>query len=157
MGGTRHALPAETAPALRHHLWTATYLVLGLANLAILAGVVRAALRRPYQAAAVGLLVLRFAVYAVVLLRRREVSVAVTDFALTLALLLAFALYSLLASRDGAGPWLLAGILASAAGAAVQASRMDPVAGLSHNDLFHVIQMGGTWLFYRAGLRLQDR
>jgi len=157
LGGARHALSPVSAPALRHHLWTATYLVLGLASVAFLAGLVRAALPRRYQATAIGLLVVRFLLYAVLLMRVREVRVVVVDFVLTLTLLLVFALLSLFARRDGAGPWLLGGTLVSAAGAAVQAFRVAPLAGLTHNDVFHLIQMAGTWFFYRAGLRLEDR
>jgi hypothetical protein len=157
LGGTRHALSPVSALALRDYLWSATYLVLGLANMALLAGAVRATLPRRYQAPAVGLLALRFLFYAVLLLRGREVRVVVVDFVLTLTLLLAFALLSLFARRDGTGPWLFGGTLISGAAAAVQAFRVAPLAGLSHNDVFHLIQMAGTWFFYRAGLRLTDR
>jgi predicted membrane channel-forming protein YqfA (hemolysin III family) len=156
LGGTRHALsPSAVVP--REHLWTLTYLVLGLANFALLAGCVRAVLPRPRHAAAYALLGLRFVVYAVWLLRVRQVRLVVADFALSLLLLLAFAFYYLFTRRGGTGGWLLAGILVSAAGAAIQASGLPPFLGLNHNDWFHVVQMGGTWLFYRAGLRLEDR
>ena len=91
------------------------------------------------------------------LLRVRQVRLVVADFALSLLLLLAFAVYFLSTKREATGAWLLAGILVSAAGAAIQASGLPPFLGLNHNDWFHVVQMGGTWLFYRAGLRLEDR
>lgn len=156
LGGTWHAVsPAAVVP--RRHLWSATYLVLGLANFAFLAGAARAVLPRPGRVAAFALLGARFVVYAVWLLSLRQVRLVVVDFALSLLLLLAFALYCLFTKREGAGGWLLAGTLVSGAGAAVLASGRSPFSGFNHNDCFHVIQMGGTWLFYRAGLRLQDR
>ena len=156
LGGTWHAV-SPGAVVSRRHLWSATYLVLGLANLAFLAGAVRAVVPSPRRTAAFALLGVRFVVYAVWLLLLRQVRLVVADFALSLLLLLAFALYCLFTKREGTGGWLLAGTLVSAAGAAVLASGRSPFSGFNHNDWFHVIQMGGTWLFYRAGLRLQDR
>ncbi len=157
VGGTRHAFAEAAAPVLRHHLWSVTYVVLGLANLALLAGVVRAALPPRLRATALGFLVVRFVAYAVLLFGIREVGLVVADFTLTLVLFLVYAVYSLRVTRDGVGAWLLPGILVAAAGALVQAFRVAPLAGFNHNDLFHLIQMGGIALFYRAGLRLHDR
>jgi hypothetical protein len=106
--------------------------------------------------AALFLLVVRYLVFVAVLLRVRDLGLVVADFALSLVLILAFSLHSLLGAREGAGPWLLAGVLVSAAGALVQSLRLAPVPGLNHNDLFHLVQTGGLWLFYRAGLLLRD-
>jgi hypothetical protein len=58
--------------------------------------------------------------------------------------------------RPGAG-FVLGGVLASSAGALVQYLRLTPHPHFNDNDLFHVIQMAGVWLFFRAGLLLRDR
>jgi hypothetical protein len=147
-GGARHALAEEAASLARRHLWSITYLVLGLANLAFLAGLVRSFVPSALRPAALFLLVVRYLVFVAVLLRVRDLGLVVADFALSL--------HSLLGAREGAGPWLLAGVLVSAAGALVQSLRLAPVPGLNHNDLFHLVQTGGLWLFYRAGLLLRD-
>jgi hypothetical protein len=157
VGGLRHALAEETASLARRELWSFTYILLGLANLAFLAGLVRSFVPSWLRAPAIVLLVLRYAVVTVVLLRVHELRLVVADFALSLVLILASVLHSLVVTREGAGPPLLAGVLVSAAGALVQSLRVGPVVGLNHDDLFHLVQMGGLWLFYRAGLRLGDR
>ena len=57
-----------------------------------------------------------------------------------------------------AAPWILAGVAVAALGSAVQRSgvALHPD-WFDHNAIYHVIQMGAAWLFYRGGLRLEDR
>ncbi len=156
VGGLRHALAEEAASFVRRQLWTITYVFLGLANVALLAGLVRSFVPAAFRTPALVALALRYAVFLVVLVPLRDVRLVVADFALTLTLLLAFSVNSMAVTREGAGPWLLAGVLVSAAGALAQYLRIAPHPGFNHDDLFHVVQMAGIWLFYRAGLRLRD-
>jgi hypothetical protein len=56
--------------------------------------------------------------------------------------------------RRGLAPgatWILAGIAGSFAAALVQRSGLALHAHFNHNDLYHVLQMGPTWLLYRGG------
>jgi predicted membrane channel-forming protein YqfA (hemolysin III family) len=156
-GAWRHALFEETASVARRQLWLTTYLALGFTNLAFLAGLVRALLPRSRQRLALAALVVRCAVYSALLLIVPAPRLVIADAGVSLGLILAFSLYSLLATREGAGSWLLAGLGLSAAGALVQVLRIGPLGPFNHNDLFHLVQMGGLWLFYRAGLRFRDR
>src|SRR5262249_10925963 len=154
-GAARHALFEETSSLERHRLWSATYLVLGLANLAFLAGLLRAVPRGPWVRLALAVLCVRAAAFSALLLAAPSHGLVIADFALSLAMILALTLV-LLVKRDDGGGWLLAGLAVSAAGALVQALRLGPLGIFNHNDLFHVIQMGGLWLFYRAGRRFWD-
>jgi hypothetical protein len=80
----------------------------------------------------------------------------IADGVLSLVLILCLSLYSFRTTQEGPGVWLLAGLGLSAVGALVQALRIGPLGAFNHNDLFHVIQMGGLWLFYQAGVRFGD-
>ncbi len=55
------------------------------------------------------------------------------------------------------GRWTAAGVAVSFAAAAVQQSGLALHRHFNHNDLYHVIQMGGLYLLYRGGLLLRDR
>ncbi len=44
----------------------------------------------------------------------------------------------------------------SIAAAAVQQSGIRLHQHFNHNDLMHVVQMGGVWLLYQGGARLRD-
>jgi hypothetical protein len=59
--------------------------------------------------------------------------------------------------RAQSAPWLIAGVCVSSVAAAVQASGLSLHSQFNHNDLYHVIQMGGMYLFYEGALRLTDR
>jgi hypothetical protein len=57
--------------------------------------------------------------------------------------------------RSGAKGMIL-GILISLAAAAVQMLRLSLSESFNHNDLYHVIQLFGLYVFYRSTRRLQD-
>jgi hypothetical protein len=155
-GGTRHGIPPDVLPWLRYHLWSITYIAVGLADLLILAGAAWAALGRGPRRVALVLLAGRFLAYTALILARREFRYVAYEYALTLLLLAAFGL-DLWRRREPPARFVLAGALVSFAGGLVQALRLGPHPQFNHNDLFHVIQMCGIALLFRAGLLLRDR
>jgi len=155
-GGIFHALSPQSWPELRGTLWSVTYAAIGLANALLLAGAARSVLPARFRLPVFILLGLGFATCLVIVLDRRTLGPVVVAGAVTLLLLLAFGLHALARERPEARP-LLAGVLVSAAGGAVQALGLAPHPHFNHNDLFHVVQMAGLWLLFRAGLRLADR
>jgi hypothetical protein len=60
------------------------------------------------------------------------------------------------ARRDRASLFIVLGVITSVAGAVVQRSGFDLHRNFNHNDLFHVVQIGANYLFYRGALRLSD-
>jgi len=57
---------------------------------------------------------------------------------------------------SGAARWMLAAIAVSVGAAAVQLSGFSLHRNFNHNDMYHLVQMVGLYLFYRAGLLLDD-
>jgi hypothetical protein len=155
-GGTWHGIHPDTLPMLRHHLWSITYVMIGLADLLILAGAAWATLRHRPRAVALVLLTGRFFAYAVLILEQRDFRYVGYDYLGTLILLFIFGL-DLGRRRAGAAGFVLGGVLVSCTGALVLSQHLGPHPQFNHNDLFHVLQMGGVWLYYRGGLLLDDR
>lgn len=153
-GGTLHGFGPRMSAAGRAALWLATYYAIGVANLALLAGATVAALEGAARHGLMALLVLRLLAYAALLTRFRDFRYVVYDYALTLGLLLALSLARPL--RSGAGRWIRAGVVVCFVGALVQRSGLALHPHFNHNDLFHVVQMLGAWLFYRGGHLLRD-
>ena len=56
---------------------------------------------------------------------------------------------------DSCSHWIAAGILVSFGAAAIQAFGLAPHPNFNHNDLYHVVQLFGTWLIFR-GVVLSD-
>jgi len=154
-GGTWHGWSPRMAEGAAAGLWLLTYGLIGLGNVFILAGAVAAACTEGPRAILLAAILLRFAVWFAFIAKRPEFRYVVYDYAGTLAGLLVFAAWLARRGRPGAR-WVLAGVAASLLGAAVQRGGYDPLPGFNHNDLFHVVQAAGLYLYYRAGLHLTD-
>jgi hypothetical protein len=157
VGGTSHAFAPRMSPALHAGFWAVTYVAVGLANMAILAGALVAALPRRWHRLLLGLVAARFVVFTVLLLAQRQFRYVIYDYGLTLLLLLVLAVWSRWSRGDRSAPFVIAAVLVSAVGAVVQVARLAPHPGFNHNDVFHVVQMFGVYFFYRAALLFHDR
>ena len=154
-GGSWHGwAPRMTRPAAEA-LWLVTYVFIGLGNVAMLAGAAWAAARGGLRTALIGAVVLRFVLWFAFIVRDPAFRYVVYDYAGTLLGLLALA--ALLARRDrAAASWIAAGVAVSLIGAVIQRARLAPSPGFNHNDLFHVVQAVGLYLYYRGGTRITD-
>jgi len=70
--------------------------------------------------------------------------------------LLAVAVFSIWRWGKPASRWLVAGMAISVFGALVQQLNYDPVSWFNHNDVYHVIQIAGLYLFFRGAILLRD-
>jgi hypothetical protein len=154
-GGTSHGWAPRMAPSSLSALWLVTYGLVGLGHLLILAGAAIAATRGGLRAALLVALVLRFAVWFAVIAGRPDFRYVVYDYAGTLLGLLVLAACLARWGRHGAG-WIVAGVATSLVGAVIQRGRLAPSPAFNHNDLFHVVQAVGLYLYFRAGLLLTD-
>jgi hypothetical protein len=154
-GGTSHGWAPRMDEAARVALWRVTYALVGLGNLFILSGAVVAATRAGLKAALLAALALRFLVWFAFISMQPEFRYVVYDYAGTLVGLLVFAAWLRRRGLPGA-TWIVAGVLASLAGAAIQRAGLGPSPSFNHNDLFHVVQALGLYLYYRGGLHLAD-
>jgi hypothetical protein len=157
VGGTSHAFAPRMSAGTHAAFWAVTYVAVGLANMAILAGGLVATAPRRWHRPLLALVVVRFVVFTLLLLARREFRYVVYDYGATLFVLLVLALWSWGSRRDASAPFVIAGVLVSLAGAVVQVGRLAPHPDFNHNDLFHVVQMIGVYLFFRAALLFHDR
>lgn len=154
IGGSSHALGAAEEAGW---LWTATMVAIGLASCLLGLGAVWAFVRSPGLRRALGAaLVLVLLVYVVWVPGHPDFRWAVYDYGLTLLVLLLAAAWLGWRRREPSAPWLAAAIALSFAAAAIQQLELSPHPRFNHNDLYHVVQAIGLWLFYRAGLRLPE-
>lgn len=156
LGGTSHGLAPYLKGGMTAALWLATYWSIGLANLLLLAGFVTGAFGRTLRRWLLAAFAVRFLVYAAYLTAHGDFRYVVYDYAGSLAALLALSFHPRLAGPARGGAWMVAGVVASLLGAAVQQSTIALHPAFNHNDLFHAIQMVGLYFFYRAARQLQD-
>jgi hypothetical protein len=156
-GAAAHGFPDALSEIEQRVVWKTTVYAIGLTSYFMVAGTASAALRRA-PASWVGLLALaQFVVFGYWMWGRDDFRYVIYDYvpAMALTALLAWMLWR--REREPAGGWILAGVALSLAGAGVQLSGFDLHEYFNHNDLYHVIQMMGLYLFYSGARTMRDR
>jgi hypothetical protein len=88
--------------------------------------------------------------YAIGVALSDDFGIVIADYA---SVMLAIFIVCLFHWSDSAARWIAAGVAISfaAAGAQISAIRIGP---LNHNDIYHVIELGGLYCWYRGGRQL---
>lgn len=156
VGGTYHGFRHVLDPHVAVVLWKVTTISMGIASFFLLTAAIRAAFSgrdgRWFIAAAS----LKLAIYIVWMLGHDEFKYVIYDYGSTLAILLLLVASEKTHGIAGHRVYIASGILVSIAAAAFQQSGFRLHDHFNHNDLMHVIQMGGVWLLYKGGARLRD-
>lgn len=156
VGGTYHGFQHELSAPVAAALWKATTISMGVASFLLLTAAISAAFtgqdRRRLMAGAA----LKLAIYVVWMLGHDEFRFVIYDYGSTLAILLLLVVAERTQGVPGHRAYIASGILVTIAAAAVQQSGVRLHRHVNHNDLMHVVQMGGVWLLYKGGARLRD-
>ena len=150
-GGAWHAVAPELTPGASAALWAATLLLVGASVLLLVAGAAYATLR---DRAARGVVIGAFAElvpYAGWAAQSRSFLPAAAQSGLGLVVLALLSAAGRRWNRE-ASAWMARGIAVSTVAALIEALRIAPHPAFNHDALFHVVQIGGTWCFYRAGM-----
>ena len=150
--GVQHALSVPTAALL----WKATTIGMGVASFLLLASGVNAAFAGRGRRWLIAAAALKLAVYVSWMLAHDEFRFVIYDYGSTLAILLLLVIAGRTHGVNGHRAYIASGILASIAAAGIQQSGVRLHQHFNHNDLMHVVQMGGVWLLYEGGARLRD-
>ena len=156
-GGTSHGFALYLGGVEGSWLWKLTVFSVGLASAGLLCGAILARFAGAARIALLGLAVAKLAVYLAWMSVHDDFRFVIYDYAPSmLAVMVLLAWPARGGPLPGAG-WAAAGIAVSFAAAAVQQSGFTLHRHFNHNDLYHVISMGGLYLLYRGGLLLVDR
>jgi hypothetical protein len=150
-GALAHGFGPELPPYAADALWRATLHAGGLMSFCLIASAAAAALRGPARTAVYVAALVELAAFTGWVALQPEFRWLVFDYGVAIA---AAALLHVLRLRRGDRPgaaWILAGLGVSVAAALVQRSGFALHPHFNHNDLYHVVQMLGTWLLYRGG------
>ena len=157
LGGTAHGFASRMPPARQRAVWRATLYSLSATAFAMLAAVAltlggpSSALPR---AAVLAAGVAKLVVTARLIAARAEFGDVLRDYGSSMALLAVAQAWAYAARQAPSAPWMIAAVVLSFAGGAVQHFRLAPHPRFNHNDLYHVVQMGALYLFYRGGVLL---
>jgi hypothetical protein len=156
-GGTVHGFSLVLAECVLQGLWKGTAFAIGLASCCFLTGTMIATVAQPLRQGLIVAAAIQFACYAAWMAIHDEFRYVIYNYGITLAVILFVQVYHGIVHNVPSARWIVAGILVSFLGAAVQQSGLGLHPSFNHNDLYHVIQMAGITLLYRGASLLQDR
>ncbi|MET0554868.1 MAG: hypothetical protein ABW221_17635 [Vicinamibacteria bacterium] len=156
-GALTHGFGPEMSPAAADALWRATLHAGGLMSFCLIASSAAAALGAPARTAFYVAALVQLVVFSGWVALHPEFRWLVFDYGLAIAASAALHLARLRRGDRPGALWILAGLGVSVAAALLQQSGLVLHAHFNHNDLYHVVQMLGTWLLYRGGRDLPAR
>jgi hypothetical protein len=156
VGGTYHGFSESMGPRVAAWAWKLTLAALGSGNLLFVAAVIAAHARAPAAKALHATNAIMLFAYACVVSGRDEFLFVALHTGFAMLALIGIEAWAWLRGRARAAPWILAAVGLTALGVGVQQSGFALSAHFDHNDLYHLIQIAGLYLFFRGGLLFPD-
>jgi hypothetical protein len=156
VGGTYHGFQHAMDPLVAAILWKVTTISMGVASFLLLTAAISAGFTGQDRRWLIAGAALKLAIYVGWMLGHDEFRFVIYEYGSTLAILLLLVVAERTHGVAGHRAYIASGILVSIAAAAVQQSGVRLHQHFNHNDLMHVIQMGGVWLLFKGGARLRD-
>lgn len=156
LGGAWHGFSPRLSTAAGNVLWKGTLAAAGGAAFFLVAGAAHGSLGRRSARIVTGVAGAKLAVYLAWASANDGFQGVIVDSALSMLAILALEVGVWRRRDDPAAPWVVSGILLSAAAAVIEALRLRPGELVSADDLYHVVQTASLYLLYRGG-RLFDQ
>jgi hypothetical protein len=145
-GGTHHGFTNFYSEGLGANLWLATCLAINCANLFLCLTTTIGHKSKVW----LGIFVVKFFIFVVLTLAYANFILAALDYLLTLIVLLTLNGYRFKLTRAPHNLKILQGVIVAFVGIGIQLSGFGLHEHFNHNDIFHIIQMFSSYLFYRG-------
>ena len=155
LGGTWHGFSPRLPEIAASAIWKATLAATGLASFFLVAGTARGSVRPRPAIAVTALAAAKLAAFLLWAASHDEYDGVVADTGVAMGAILLLQLAAWVRRRAPSAPWIAAGILVSVAAAAIEAAGVSSGGPFTHDDLYHLVQIGGVLLLYRGALRLE--
>ena len=157
LAGIVHAFGAEMDPQTSALIWSISMALNIAASFLFLIAILHAYTSGRLLGWLAGCAVTKFVLFAMWATVNDDFRLVIYDSGLTLAAMLLMASWFAWLQREPSAPWILAGVMTAMVAALFQQGRVSIHRYFNHNDLYHLIQMGALYCFYRAGEFLHDR
>lgn len=156
LGGISHAV-GEQSPPVRRRLWRGTLFASGLASASMLASAVLAATSQPRTGWLLAGALAKLLAYCAWIRSHDKFLYAVMDYGAAMAGVVALHAPASARKEGTSSRFILVGVVVSLLAALVQQRKLSLHRNFNHNDVYHLIQVGACYLFFRGGKLLQDR
>lgn len=154
-GGTLHGFVLYLGDAIRVLLWKLTVMAIGASAFTFVAASAHASLRAKPRRILIAAGLAQLLVYTAWMVQHDDFVWVIVNYVPQMIVVLTLQLVRMHRGAAGAD-WLIAGLLVTLAGAAIQASGLALHRHFNHNDLYHVVQMGGLLLLNRGAQVIRD-
>jgi hypothetical protein len=155
LGGASHGFVHVLSPSTNGALWRATLFATGVGSACLLGAAAFAGTSGWLQRILLAVVIVKLVAYVWWMASHNDFIFVIVDYGTALAATMIVAWLSRTGGMAAAVPWLNAGAAVAVVAALIQALKLAPHPQFNHNDLFHVVQMGASYLLYRGGLLLR--
>jgi hypothetical protein len=156
LGGSFHGFKMYLSAPAAALLWKCSVYSIGITSWAMFSAVLVATFQRRWHRWLLALVAVKFAMFAAWMSNHSEFRYVIFDYGSAMVGILIAQAHGWFVRRDQGAPWIITGIIVGLIAALIQMSRYAIHPQFNHNDLFHVIQATGFYLFYRGGQKLRD-
>lgn len=155
-GGTHHGFSLIIPEELNNYLWKTAIITVGFVSCLVVVGTAYASISKPWRNILVSISLAQLLIYVVWISSHDEFIYVILNYVPSMILVFILQAISFRQRRTGSELFIMSGIVVSFIGAGVQQSGFALHQHFNHNDIYHLIQMVGIYLFYRGVLHLKD-
>ncbi len=155
LGGISHAV-GDQSPSTRRKLWKGTTFATGFTSASMFASTAYASAPQPLRMKLLAATVAKLLAYCGWMASHDRFLYVIIDYGTAMAGIVALHGRAALRRNASNSRYVLGGVAVSLIAAFIQMRKVRLHSNFNHNDLYHVIQIGACYLFYRGGRQLRD-
>lgn len=156
IGGTSHGFALYLSDSTKVIIWASTLYVTGFISMFFLSAAIFAIIKNPLRNWLIAFILLKFISFLFLIYMHAEFKYVIYDYIPAMVGVLILQTYGKYSRGDRSAIWIISGILVSFGAAGIQQSGFTLHENFNNNDLYHVIQMGAVFLFYKGGRLFVD-
>ena len=156
-GGTYHGFSFYFTPTLTKAIWQVVVYSIGFVSFLFVVGTAKGFFLPRTATIWVWIAGVKLIIYFFWMTFHSDFLYFVLDYLPSLIAVLVFSVIAFVKEKNTSAPWLAGGVIGSLIGAGIQVGKLAPHQYFNHNDLYHVIQIGAFFLFFRGARTLSDK
>ena len=157
LGGTHHGFSIYLTPILNKFIWKITVYSTGIISFLLVLGTAKGLMNSKAARIWGWVAGVKLVGYLAWMTFHSDFLYVVADYLPSMIAVLVFSIIASVKENNLSAPWLAAGVIGSLIGAGVQVGNIAPHKFFNHNDLYHVIQIGALYFFYRGVRIFQEK
>jgi hypothetical protein len=151
LGGTSHGFVEHLGDEGQRLIWKATVYSVGFSMIFAVAGTIEGSISQTFVRNTLhGINATAFAIYAAWMVSHSAFIYVISYYVPAMTTVALIQLWAFWQGRVASAPWIVGGVIVTLLGAVIQQSGFSLHRHFNHNDLYHIVEIAGLWLFYRG-------